>query len=154
MMLTIPRSPLSSHHPYRSLLRSSSLRPEENPTRHDNRCGHPPKNELRLHPALHQCLAPGILGHRPHVVRIPGDQAGQRQNPEDDPEGKGKTFLQRRGLVLQVEIDQDRDGDDGEVDCQAEPAEEGALVGAVVAGVGAGVWEQQGREEGGGEEEF
>lgn len=41
-----------------------------------------------------------------------------------------------------MEVDENGDGDDGEVDGEAQPGEEGAFVGAVVAGVGGDVVEE------------
>lgn len=44
--------------------------------------------------------------------------------------------------MLDVKVDKDGDGNDGEVDGKAKPGEEGALIGAVVAGIGRDVRKQ------------
>jgi hypothetical protein len=57
-------------------------------------------------------------------------------------------------LVLEVEIDQNCDGNDVEVDREPQPGEEGALVGAMVAGIGGDVGEEEGRVERQGKEQL
>lgn len=54
---------------------------------------------------------------------------------------------------MEVERDDDGQGDDAEVHGETEPGEKGAFVGAVVAGVGSGVFEEEGAEERAGEED-
>lgn len=83
-----------------------------------------------------------------YIIPQPDKQAGHAQGPEDEPEGFRHAQLCGRGLALEVEGEDDGDGDDGHVDGEAQVAQEGALVGAVVSGVRRLVLEEQGAQEG------
>ena len=47
----------------------------------------------------------------------------------------GQVCLQRRGLMLEMEVDEDSYGHDRHVDGKTEPGQERSFVGAVVSGV-------------------
>ena len=94
-----------------------------------------------------------ILLNSAHVIGKPIGQTRQTENPEDQAEGQGHATLETGGFALQLERDDDGNGDNGEVHGETQPGEKGALVGAVVAGVGGGVFEEEGAEEREGEKD-
>lgn len=79
----------------------------------------PPDSTYNLRPnaALHKRLALRIPIHRRDVIVQAAHQTRQRQDPENQPEGQGDALLERRSFVLEVEGDEDGDGDDGQVGC-------------------------------------
>lgn len=135
------------------LIRRLRIRRQKQYTAPENHRPHHRKRHLRLPPALHQRRPPTILPHRAHIVREPVDQRRNAQHPEDDPQRQGHAALEARGFAVEVERDDDGQGDDAEVHGETEPGEKGAFVGAVVAGVGSGVFEEEGAEERAGEED-
>ena len=88
---------------------------------------------MRAPPALHERAALGVQPDGADVVGHAHGEAAEAEQPEDDAHGQGGADLELRGARAQVEADHDGRGDDGEVDAEAQPGEEGALVGAVVA---------------------
>jgi hypothetical protein len=58
----------------------------------------------------------GVLGHGAHIDRHTGDKASQCQDPKQKSKGVGESLLQARGLVFEMEVDEDGNGDDGKVD--------------------------------------
>lgn len=87
-----------------------------------------------------------------YIIPQPNKQARDAQHPEDDAQRLGHAQLGGAGLALEVEGEDDGDGNDGHVDGEAEVGQEGPLVGAVVAGVRRGVLEEERPQEGPGEE--
>ena len=129
------------------------IRTQQQHTSRHNGTRHHRKDRTRLPPALHQRRPATILGHGINIIRKPTTQTRHRQHPKDNSKRESEIAFQRGGLGFQVEGDEDGDGDDGHVDAEAQPGEEGALVGAVVAGVAVGVGEEEGAVEGAGEDD-
>ena len=84
--------------------------------------------------------------HRLDVIVQPGRQTPHGQQPEDDAEGHREALLDGAGLVFEVKGDEDGDGHDGHVGCQAEPGEE-SWVEKSVADLGEGEGCGEGLEE-------
>lgn len=70
-----------------------------------------------------------------YVVPEAGEKTCDAQEPEDHAERCRHGELGRSRAGLEMEAEDDGDGDDGHVDGEAEVGEEGPLVGAVITGV-------------------
>jgi len=73
-------------------------------------------HNLRLPPTLHERLLPAIPGDGLDVIGKAVRQTRQSQEPEDEAEGQRDALLDGCRSRLEVEGDDDGDGDDGEVD--------------------------------------
>ncbi|KAG7147770.1 hypothetical protein HYQ46_003371 [Verticillium longisporum] len=110
------------------------------------------QQQLRLPARLHNGGLAAVLVHGGDVVAEAEEEAAHAEAPKGGAEGLGHAQLELAGLRLEVEGQDNGDGDDGHVDAEAEVGEKGALVGAVVAGVGRFVLEEERRVEGPGPE--
>lgn len=102
--------------------------------------------------ALHDRPTPPVLLKCPHVRARAAEQASEAEHAEDRPQRLRGFLLHLARRGLDVVCDDDGGADDGHVDGEAQPGEEGALVGAVVAHVGLLVGEEEGTESRAGEE--
>lgn len=67
----------------------------------------------------------GVKEERTYVIAHAEEEARDGEDPEDDAEGPGHAQLELAGFVLQMEGEDDGDGDDGHVDGEAKIREEG-----------------------------
>jgi hypothetical protein len=80
--------------------------------------------QLRPRPTLHQSLSPRIPRHSLNIIIQARRETRYRQTPEHEAKRQRDPLLQWGGFGFEVEGDEDGDGDDGHVGCEAEPGEE------------------------------
>ena len=105
-------------------------------------------HHLRLPSTLNQRLPVCIFGNSLNVIGKSTGQTRQAKEPEYQTDGQCEAFLNARRLGFEMKGYDDCDADDGHVDAQAKPGEEGTLIGAVVAGIGRVVGKEEGGKEG------